>query len=364
MPLSGTRSKRFQKKLSRQYAGSKAAKRRFVRYSLITANLAILAGVAFFVAGGASHAAGPTSDASRLTPAAMDSNSISGPLDQLSSVDIAVNIARTTALPEAVAVTNQSDSAKVTADIAAADTAVVAKPQIVSTATKSINDLQTYVAQAGDTISSIAAKFNVTSDSIRWSNGMAGDKIKVGTQLVIPPVNGIVYTVKAGDTPDSLAQKFKADKNQIVAFNDAELSGLQVGKRIVIPNGQQAPVIAASRYSYSGSYSFTAIYGGYNGYDRGWCTWYVANKVAVPTNWGNANTWDNRARLSGWTVSSVPIKGAIAQTDRGSEGHVAYVEDVQGSMMKYSDMNGIAGFNRVGYSDWVPITKFEHYIYH
>ena len=241
---------------------------------------------------------------------------------------------------------------------------MVAKPQIVSTATKSINDLQTYVTQGGDTISSIAAKFNITSDSIRWSNALKGDTVKVGMQLVIPPVSGIVYTVQSGDTPQSLAQKFKADKDQIVAFNDAEVSGLVVGKKIVIPNGQQAPLVALSRKaSFTASYGFTAVYG-FNGYDRGWCTWYVANRVSVPTNWGNANTWDNRARLSGWTVSSVPIKGAIAQTDRGSEGHVAYVEDVQGNMMKYSDMNGLAGFNRVGYSDWVPFSKFEHYIYH
>jgi len=33
-------------------------------------------------------------------------------------------------------------------------------------------------------------------------------------------------------------------------------------------------------------------------------------------------------------------------------------------MIKYSDMNGLAGWGRVGYSDdWVPASKFPHYIY-
>jgi surface antigen len=138
----------------------------------------------------------------------------------------------------------------------------------------------------------------------------------------------------------------------------------------VIPNGQQpaAPVYnyyAAASVAPTAS-SFVATYG-YNGYDRGWCTWYVASRINVPTNWGNANTWDDRAPLSGWTVSTTPRVGAIAQTDAGWAGHVAIIEAVSpdGTMIKYSDMNGLAGFNRVGYSDWVPAHgKYEAYIYH
>jgi surface antigen len=93
----------------------------------------------------------------------------------------------------------------------------------------------------------------------------------------------------------------------------------------------------------------------------------VANRIKVPTNWGNANTWAYYARLSGWTVSSRPIPGAIAQNPNMSYwGHVAFVEEVSpdGTMMKYSDMNGLAGWGRVGYSNWVPISTYPNYIYH
>ena len=57
--------------------------------------------------------------------------------------------------------------------------------------------------------------------------------------------------------------------------------------------------------------------------------------------------------------------GAVAQTDAGYEGHVAIVEAVSddGTQMKYSDMNGLAGFGRVGYSGWVAADHFPHYIY-
>lgn len=291
------------------------------------------------------------------------------PLDQLTSADIAANLSRVARLPEATAVTNQADTVNAEM-IVPANNNLVTKPQILASALKSRQDIKDYVVQEGDTVSSIAAKFNVTSDSIKWSNSLNGDTVTPGAHLAIPPVNGIVYTVKNGDTPQSLASKYSTSAEQIIAFNDAEINGLKPGERIIIPNGQiQAPVyVSSSASSSSSSYGFSfgssPVYG-YNGYDWGFCTWYVANRISVPNNWGNANTWDNLAARSGWTVSSVPRQGAIAQTDRGSFGHVAVVEAVSddGSMIKYSDMNGLAGFARVGYSDWVPASKFPHYIY-
>lgn len=321
----------------------------------------LLGGVALFVMSGAQTGTAGTNGSLAATYAATADNSdMVGPLDQVSSIDIAVNVARLVDLPEAVAVTNQSDSVKILTAVAPADTSVVAKPQIVSTDIKSGKDVKKYIVVSGDTVSSIAAKFGITSDSVRWSNDLSGNSVQAGKELLIPPVDGIVYTVKVGDTAESIAEKFSANQAQIISFNDAELSGLSAAQQIVIPDGQKpAPVAPAPVYNY-----FAATYG-YNGYDPGWCTWYVANKISVPVGWGNANTWDDRARATpGWTVSSVPSVGAIAQHDRGWAGHVAVVEEVSAdrTQIKYSDMNGIAGFNRVGYSGWVPASYYSSYI--
>jgi surface antigen len=289
------------------------------------------------------------------------------PLDQVSSADIAANASLAAGLTETTAVINQADSARADLSVAPGDTTAVTKPQAVNTALKSRKDIQSYVVQDGDTVASIAAKFSVTSESIQWSNGLSGNTVNVGSKLNIPPVNGIVYTVQSGDNVDSLANKYRANKDQIVAYNDAELTGIATGEQILIPNGQQPAPVSVS-YGYGSGFAFgsTPIYG-FNGYIPGWCTWYVASRVAVPSNWGNANTWDSGARASGWTVSSTPVVGAIGQTDRGSQGHVGVVDEVSddGTMIKYSDMNGLAGFNRVGHSDWVPVnSRFQNFIYH
>jgi LysM repeat protein len=336
---------RLQKSLKR-----KTMRRRLVRVSLVSANVLILAIVAGLVFT-SSH-----SNSTITTSNVVSSSAAAAPVDGQTSYDIAANVARMTNLPESTAISNQAQSAQVAVAVSASNNSIVAKPQIVATALKSRNDIQSYVAQAGDTIQSIAQKFGITSNSLMWSNGITGTSVALGTKLQIPPVNGIVYTVKTGDTVAGLAARYSANADQIVAFNDAEITGITSGEQILVPNGQVATVVATNSFGggTSGliSGSFTPVYGS-NGYDPGWCTYYAAAMAHVPSNWGNASTWAYYARLSGWTVSTTPVPGAVVQTSRGD--HVGYVEQVSsdGSQIIYSDMNGLRGFNEVGTSGWV-----------
>lgn len=292
--------------------------RRVVRYSLVACNVLLLAGVGFMIVRGS----GADDVLNRSVLTASDAN----PIDQLSSAEIAANVAQSVALAETVSVKNNADSVSTELSITPADSLAVAKPQALSTATKTKADIQDYVVQAGENVASIAAKFNVTSESIMGSNSLRNNNVAAGTTLVIPPINGLVYTVKAGDTPENLAQRFRANKDQIIAFNDVELTGLKVGERIVIPGGQlPAPVIT--------SRPFVASFGG-NGYDPGWCTYYAAGRRAqlgrpIPSNFGDAWTWDDRAAAAGYTVNRSPAAGAVAVTSSGRRpGHVAIVEVV------------------------------------
>jgi surface antigen len=321
------------------------ANRRFVRYGIIVLNIAILAGVSVFLL---SNTTKSQLVAQNAVLSATNKNA-AVPLDQLSSADIAANAALAAGLPETPGVINQAQSAQANLIAAPADTTAVTKPQSVSTALKSRKDIQTYVAQDGDTVSSIAAKFNVTSESIRWSNNLSGNTVNAGTKLNIPPVNGIVYTVQANDTVDTLASKYRANKDQIIAYNDAELAGLQVGEQVLIPNGQQpAPVVIARA---------VAVYGPYNGYDYGFCTWYAANRRAqlgrpVPGNLGNANTWAILSASMGIATGSTPEVGAVAVKHSGPPGHVAIVEVVNddGSFW-ISEMNS---YGQVSIGDSTP----------
>lgn len=310
----------------------------------MASNVAILAIIAAFVL------QNPHTN-SQIAPALNSSaDTAANPLDQVSSADIALTVARMSSLPETTAVNNQAQSQAAEVAVAASSNNVTAKPAVVATALKSRADIQDYIVQAGDTIPNLATKFGITSDSIRWSNGLTGDAVAAGTKLTIPPVTGVVYTVQAGDTADSIAAKFGANKDQILAYNDGEINGLQVGEQIIIPNAAQTATTAAGIAAGSAAafpWGSGPLYG-FNGYDYGYCTWYVATQINVPGNWGNASTWAYYARLSGWNVSSVPTVGAIAQKG-GGEGHVAIVTAVNpDGTIQVRDMNGIAGWGRVG----------------
>jgi surface antigen len=327
----------------------------------------VLVVVATFVVTGSKSSG--LSLASNNAASTTDNYSIN-PLNQASSADIALTVAQSTNIPEATAVANQAQTAAADQAVAPSTDNVISKPEIVQTALKSKADISSYTTVAGDSVSSLATKFGINSNSIMWSNNLASNTVSTGTKLIIPPVNGIVYTVVAGDTPASLASKYKADQTQIIAYNDAEITGLTPGEQIIIPNAT-VPTNAVSATSstkttvLASATNFTAAYSG-NGYDFGYCTWYVATQAPVPSNWGNASSWADYAALSGWNVSVTPTVGSIAQTAdaAGGEGHVAMVTAVNGDDITIRDMNNYGdggGWDKVG-TGTVPISTFQHYI--
>ncbi len=227
-----------------------------------------------------------------------------------------------------------------------------------------------YVVQDGDTMESIASKYGLTTDQIRWSNKLKTTAISPGNVLVLPSVPGIVYTVKSGDTIESIASKYGSTVAEITALNDLEVSGIKEGDRIVIKNGSlpetERPEYVAPRpttYRTSYSYSYLGntserqnitvlgrIYGLGGPYGAGQCTqWAWSKRRDLPSTLGNANTWAARAAAAGYVVNRTPSAGAIFQTSSGWYGHVGYVEAVNGDgSITVTEMN-------YGYSPYLVI---------
>lgn len=337
------------------------SRKRLVRWSLLVANIAILGVVTLLVT------SSPTPNSMSVQGSIIkesDSAVIADPLDQLSSADIAVHVARMANLAETPSVINHADSVNAKLAVAPVDDAIAPKPQIVSTDLKSKKDIKKYTVQEGDTVTSVANAHGVTSDSIRWSNDITGDGLRAGQEIFIPPVNGIVYEVKQGDTVDALAERFSADKQKLIEMNDAELAGLVAGQYIIIPDGTQPvrrPAYTAANYGYQ-----PLVYGPYNGYDYGWCTWHAANRRMeigrpLPTNLGNAITWYSIAQRGGHATGTVPQAGAVLwDANIGGLGHVAFVEKVNedGSIL-VSDMN-YPYWGRITYRTVTP-NQFHNY---
>lgn len=279
-------------------------------------------------------------------------------VDQLVATNIAAGIAERTDLPIAKNVANLSVSLTIQSQLTqgADDVTVVAKPQIIQP-TASGHDFRSYTAVVGDTAQAVAAKYQISSDTLKWANDLTSDALTPGANLTIPPVDGVVYTVKSGDTADSLASRYNADKNRIISFNNLEISGVTSGQRIMIPGGvlpeNERPGYSAPRTNYGGGSGYVvnsdlarAAVG--NRYAYGNCTWYAYNRRAelgmpVGSFWGNANTWAANARAAGYLVDGNPSAGAVLADQSGYFGHVAVVESVypDGSIL-ISEMNNYA----------------------
>lgn len=104
------------------------------------------------------------------------------------------------------------------------------------------SEIITYVIQKGDTLSTIARKFGISLETIRWENNLTGDNITPGDTLRILPVTGVSYRVASGDTIYSIAKKLDTDAQKIVnfPFNDyanPETFSLVTGQMLIVPDG-------------------------------------------------------------------------------------------------------------------------------
>lgn len=286
---------------------------------------------------------------------------VSGPsASDVTAAAVAATVASAADLAIAGNVNEFATSVQIQSQYSSVDEgSAITKPTIVELSEASRN-IATYAVEEGDTLQSIAAKFNISVNTIKWANDLIGDTVAVGKVLDILPRSGVVYVVKSGDSIESIADKYKASASAITTFNDLEISGLKTGLKIIIPDGvlpeaerpgYVSPVPSAPVYT-----GFVTGYGAWHGsvlrmwsqstpnnggYAHGNCTAYAYMKRAqmgrpVPTNLGNAYTWATQARAMGYNVNKTPAAGAVIQAGN----HVGIVEEVlSNGDLRITDMN-------------------------
>jgi LysM repeat protein len=135
--------------------------------------------------------------------------------------------------------------------------AIVTPATAPATAPDAETDEQIYTVVAGDSISVIADRFDVTSAAIRALNNLTGNDIIIGQKLripakapassagtsttppALPDAGGVTtYTVKAGDSAFGIALQFDTSVEALEAANGVEpggLNNLQIGQVVKLP---------------------------------------------------------------------------------------------------------------------------------
>ncbi|HET8884687.1 MAG TPA: LysM peptidoglycan-binding domain-containing protein [Candidatus Saccharimonadales bacterium] len=322
--------------------------------------------------------------------------SVSQPsVDEIVATSIAAGIAERANLPVASNIANQSVSLAIQSKLAQNDTNTITKPQIIRLSADN-RDVTQYVVKEGDTVESIATEFGISTNTIKWANGLASNSVDAGKTLAILPVDGVLYTVKSGDTVESIAAKFNTTTSIITSFNDLELTGLVVNEKIILPSGilptterpgYQAPQTfsvntyanAYNNYRYAGGFAGGNVFnirGNFKsttpGNTNAWgnCTWYAWERRLemgrpLPSGaLGHAAQWNTSLGAMGYLVNRTPSVGAIFQNG-GGFGHVGIVEalNADGSIV-VSEMNNYSGGGYNGINDRIiPANQVSSFNY-
>ena len=109
-----------------------------------------------------------------------------------------------------------------------------------------VND--TYIVQKGDSLWSIAKRFNVGISEIKSANNLNSNLISIGQQLIIPGVapsnqTNVTYIVQKGDSLWSIANANNTTVDELVNLNDLVTNNIYVGQILEIPNTSNGGII-------------------------------------------------------------------------------------------------------------------------
>jgi murein DD-endopeptidase MepM/ murein hydrolase activator NlpD len=120
----------------------------------------------------------------------------------------------------------------------------------VSTSTLSVTPQQlgveTHVVEDGQTISSVATETGRSEETLLWANDYhdPDEPLSEGTQLRIPPIDGMLHVISEGDTLESIADRYEVTRDAITSYaaNGIERSSDLVPDRLIMVPGGAMPM--------------------------------------------------------------------------------------------------------------------------
>jgi LysM repeat protein len=115
-------------------------------------------------------------------------------------------------------------------------------------------EIARYIVEEGDTIAFLAEKFGISTNTILWANNLPkGTTLKLGQELTILPVSGVLHAIRPNETLGSIASLYRVKTQAIANINNlGSTSDIFAGDLLVIPGG--SPLAYSSSTSLANSY--------------------------------------------------------------------------------------------------------------
>jgi len=99
-----------------------------------------------------------------------------------------------------------------------------------------------YIVQKGDSLYQIAKKYNTTVDELKKVNNLTSNVLSIGQKLTLPstkeesPIGYITYTVQKGDSLYQIAKKYNTTVDELKKINNLNSTLLSIGQQLKVPS--------------------------------------------------------------------------------------------------------------------------------
>ena len=110
--------------------------------------------------------------------------------------------------------------------------------QIIKLPSTSSTASDTYIVKKGDSLYSIARTYNTSVDKLKKINNLTSNALAIGQVLKLPSSNAsekVVYTVKKGDSLYSIAREYGTTVDAIKKLNNITSNTLSIGQKLLLP---------------------------------------------------------------------------------------------------------------------------------
>jgi len=102
-------------------------------------------------------------------------------------------------------------------------------------------DNSVYIVKKGDSLWSIAKKYGLSVDELKRINNLNDNLLNIGQILKITDdymINNDIYIVKKGDSLYSIARKYDVSVDDLKKYNNLDSNIINIGQELYIPKGQ------------------------------------------------------------------------------------------------------------------------------
>lgn len=196
-----------------------------------------------------------------------------------------------------------------------------------------------HTVQSGETLSSIAQKYGISTQTLININTLASaNKLKIGQKLNVITVDGLLYTVRQGESLWDIARRYKVDIDKVIEVNGlTSPEKLQPKQMIVLPGAKPIATATTTTTKSSSSSSAPALVSAKGTLQKAF-DWPVQGRISsgFGSRWGSMHYGLDIAVNTGTPVRAAAAGKVTFAGWNGTYGYLVKIDHGNGVETRYA----------------------------